>query len=127
MGHGLTFADSPKIEPAIATRLRNIFAGVGAAGILASAALLFLGDYGGHGAKIFYFSYLTAYFACVTIHWAACFTSLFITLREPHGVQGFDGLLKTSPVSCLGQSLDLSPWRWAPMTSSTGHTLKPWR
>ena len=58
MGHGLSFTDSPKIEPAIATRLRNICAGVGIVGILASAALVFLGNYGDHGAKIFYFSYL---------------------------------------------------------------------
>ena len=57
MGHGLSFTDSPNIEPAIATRLRNISGGIGIVGIVASAALLFLGNYDGHGAKIFYFSY----------------------------------------------------------------------
>jgi hypothetical protein len=89
MGHGLSFTDSPKIEPAIATRLRNICAGVGIVGILASAALVFLGNYGDHGAKIFYFSYLTAYFACVTVSLGCLFYVIIHHLTRATWSTGF--------------------------------------
>lgn len=64
MGHGLSFTDSPKIEPAIANRLRNISGIVGGLGIVASVGLALSGE---NGLKEFYFSYLTAFTACVTI------------------------------------------------------------
>ena len=64
MGHGLSFTDSPKIEPAIANRLRNISGIVGGLGIVASVGLALAGE---NGLKEFYFSYLTAFTACVTI------------------------------------------------------------
>ena len=64
MGHGLSFTDSPKIEPAIANRLRNISGIVGGLGIVASVGLALAGE---NGLREFYFSYLTAFTACVTI------------------------------------------------------------
>lgn len=64
MGHGISFTDSPVIEPAIAARLRKICMIVAGIGIVASAGLALSSD---NGVLQFYFSYLTAFVACVTI------------------------------------------------------------
>jgi hypothetical protein len=64
MGHGLTFTDSPTIEPTIANRLRTVCGAVGVVGLLASVGLAVSTE---DGMKQFYFSYLTAFFSCVTI------------------------------------------------------------
>ena len=64
MGHGLTFTDSPTIEPTIANRLRTVCGVVGLIGIAASLGLAFSAE---DGMRNFYFSYLTAFFTCVTI------------------------------------------------------------
>ena len=53
MGHGLTFTDSPTIEPTIANRLRTVCGGVGIVGLIASAGLAFSTE---DGMKQFYFS-----------------------------------------------------------------------
>ena len=64
MGHGLSFTDSPTIEPVVANRLKKVCGVVSIAGIAASLGLAFgTGD----GLKQFYFSYLTAFFSCLTI------------------------------------------------------------
>ncbi|MGB0647178.1 MAG: hypothetical protein ACPGQS_08375, partial [Bradymonadia bacterium] len=64
MGHGLSFTDSPTIEPAVANRLKKVCGVIGIVGIGASLGLAFgTGD----GLKQFYFSYLTAFFSCLTI------------------------------------------------------------
>ena len=89
MGHGLSFKDSPTIEPAIATRLRNVCAGVGAVGIVATALLYFVDNADGFNKYKFFFSYLTAYFTCVTISLGCLFYVIIHHLTRATWSTGF--------------------------------------